>query len=215
MRKWQVEKEVTLCVSNHYCSRGRITAAAPSVSLQTRDSPPPVSVCGSTCKHAPRPLSLLTVTVTVTAPNSRAPWKTPPCVRRGLPSESSRSNSASWSLTSLHRADTSTPRSAMTGSTAAGCHRVLAKWQPTPGTVQHGLKQQQKNQELEPAAVVFTPSPRLPDSAMTVGDERLCQSRDQRRRCSRWVLGLNGLFTPPAGGSGKAQWQHQLASFTD
>lgn len=138
MRKWQVEKEVTVCVSNHYCSRGRITAAAPSVSLQTRDSPPPVSVCGSTCKHAPRPLSLLTVTVT--APNSRAPWKTPPCVRRGLPSESSRSNSASWSLTSLHRADTSTPRSAMTGSTAAGCRRVLAKWQPTPGTVQHGLK---------------------------------------------------------------------------
>lgn len=38
---------------------------------------------------------------------------------KSLPSDSSRSNSASWSLTSLGRADRSTPRSAIVGSAAA------------------------------------------------------------------------------------------------
>lgn len=52
-----------------------------------------------------------------------------------LPSDSSRSNSASWSLTSLGRADRSTPRSAIVASTAA-CG-MFAMSRVTAGTDRH------------------------------------------------------------------------------
>lgn len=81
-----------------------------------------------------------------------------------LPSESSRSSSASWSLTSLGRADRSTPRSAMVGSAAAcGTFEITRM---AAGTVQHVDEKQTKNQGV---VVVFTPSSRLPDTAITVG----------------------------------------------
>ncbi|KAK5872311.1 hypothetical protein PBY51_013025 [Eleginops maclovinus] len=55
-----------------------------------------------------------------------------------VPSDSSRSNSASWSLTSLGRADRSTLRSAIVGSTAA--YGMFAISRMTADTVQHEAK---------------------------------------------------------------------------
>lgn len=85
-----------------------------------------------------------------------------PC-EGGLPSDSSRSSSASWSLTSLGRADRSTPRSAMV------CSRVVVSGMTVDAVPHEALRKtrrwrrKNKNQIVEEAAaaavVVFTPSP--------------------------------------------------------
>lgn len=105
---------------------------------------------------------------------------------KSLPSDSSRSNSASWSLTSLGRADRSTPRSAIVGS-AAACG-MFAFFSDDNG---YSSAWSFKNQGATSAVAVFTPSSWLPDTAMTEGTggklaRGARQSRDQGWRLTGW-----------------------------
>ncbi len=119
-----------------------------------------------------------------------------------LPSDSSRSNSASWSLTSLGRADRSTPRSAIVGSTAACGMFAISRM--TAGTVRHEATKWNQDAVVVVVVVVFTPYSRLPDTAMTVGDgnnspgESVSHMTGADGNCCDRMVGWSRLPAPSA-----------------